>query len=54
MLKHCTYKNGESIERHNFGEDPIKLKIYSKGYRLVILLKKTYFKHLNAMKMINL
>ena len=26
MIKHCSYKNGESLERHNFGENPIKLK----------------------------
>jgi hypothetical protein len=25
MVKHCTYTNNESIERHNFGDKPIKL-----------------------------
>lgn len=26
MLKQCTYINGESLERHNWGDNPIKLK----------------------------
>ena len=26
MLKHCTYTNGESLERHNWGNELIKLK----------------------------
>jgi hypothetical protein len=25
MLEQCTYTNGESLERHNFGENPIQL-----------------------------
>jgi len=26
MLKHCAYDNGESLERHNWGDEPLKLK----------------------------
>ena len=26
MLSNCKYRNGESLERHNWGENPIKLK----------------------------
>jgi hypothetical protein len=26
MLNHCKYSNGESLERHNWGNAPIKLE----------------------------